>query len=233
MNFLTHAIRYLDRPLVAAATGIPDWLTVADRKIRARGKMAHQHVGSSDPDLRAVACGILYHIEDDHWFHATAAFSELNLQLAVQLRDRLPGDRGFRPTFVGHILIEMLLDSLWLRDHPELGGEYYEACQMAGPLRIERCVNAITGKPTDRLAPVIIRFIEARFLYDYLEPERLLMRLNQVMNRVGLQPLPASLRGWLSAASNLVESRRWQLLTPPETDHQPFADLAPKARPPQ
>jgi len=60
---------------------------------------------------------------------------------------------------------------------------------------------------------VIERFAEIRFLYDYLEPESLLFRLNQVMNRVGLEPLPSSLLGWLPEAEKLVESRRHQLLT--------------------
>ena len=62
MNFLSHAIPYLtsphfDSPLLAISTGIPDWLTVVDRKIRARGKLAEQHVNSTDSELSDVAKG--------------------------------------------------------------------------------------------------------------------------------------------------------------------------------
>ena len=84
MNFLSHAIPYLtssnfDSPLLAVSTGIPDWLTIVDRKIRARGKLAEQHVNSSDAELSDVAQGILLHISDDRWFHGTQAFVETNM----------------------------------------------------------------------------------------------------------------------------------------------------------
>ena len=214
MNFLSHALPYLENPLLAASTGIPDWLTVVDRKIRARGKLAQPHVNSADVELSTVAQGILQHIADDRWFHGTRAFVETNMELALQLRNLLPGDAGFRPTFVGHILIEMMLDGMWIRDDSRTAEHYYTAIRQAPPATIERCVNLITGKPT-KLAAVIERFAEIQFLYDYLDHSKLLMRLNQVMNRVGLPPLPETVGKWLPEAQDVVESRRRQLLTPP------------------
>lgn len=224
MNFLSHALPYFDDPLMAVSTGIPDWLSVVDRKIRARGKVAAGHAESEDPDLRRVAAGILRHIEDDRWFHGTQAFVETNMQFAIELRDLLPGDAGFRPTFVGHILIEMLLDGMWVRDDRTTAEAYYDAIHAAPPSTIQRCVNQITGKPTDMLVVVIERFVEVQFLYDYLDHDKLLFRLNQVMNRVGLSPLPPAVGDWLPRAHDLVESRRRELLTPPEAS-SPFSNL--------
>ena len=216
MNFLCHAMPYLDDPLLAVSTGVPDWLSVVDRKIRARGKLASQFVDSDDRELQLVAGGVIRHIQDDRWFHGTQAFVETNMRLAVELRELLPDDAGFRPTFVGHILIEMLLDAFWIRDDPAIGERYYDSLRAIPATTIERCVNAITGKPTDQLATVIERFLEVQFLYDYLDHDRLSIRLNQVMKRVGLTPLPAEVRDWLPDAEKLVESRRQRLLTPPD-----------------
>ncbi|MDV6031022.1 MAG: hypothetical protein F9B45_13150 [Phycisphaera sp. RhM] len=216
MNFLSHAIPYLDQPLVAVCTGVPDFLSVVDRKIRARERIAMAALGSDDAAVRDVATGILHHIRDDRWFHNTTVFVESNLQLAVGLRDLLPGDRGFRPMFVGHILIEILLDAFWIRDRPELIERYYQLVDDTSPQLIQRCVNQITGKPTDRLVGAIRRYAEARFLYDYVDHRRLLMRLNQVMRRVGLAELPDSVLPWLQEASELVEFRRVRFLTPPD-----------------
>jgi hypothetical protein len=221
MNFLSHAVPYLDSPLLAVSTGIPDWLRVADRKIRARGRAAKEFLDSDDVELRAVAGGIIRHIEDDRWFHGTEAFVDTNMRLAVELRQWLPGDAGFRPTFVGHILIEMLLDSFWIRDDRRIADRYYGAVDEVRFETIQRCVNTITGKPTSRLPEVIKRFAESRFLYDYLDHDKLLVRLNQVLKRVGLTPLPDELRDWLPDAKKLVESRRRELLLPP-SDHHPF-----------
>ncbi|MCC9599851.1 hypothetical protein LOC67_04690 [Stieleria sp. JC731] len=226
MNFLSHAIPYLDEPLVAIATAVPDWLSVINRKIRAREKLASAAMGSNDASIRLIAQGILHHIEDDRWFHQTAAFAELNLQLAVQLRDQLPGDRGFRPMFVGHILIEIFLDAFWIRDDSEVADRYYATIEQASAELIQNCVNEITGHPTDRMVSTIQRYCEARFLYDYLDEDRLLMRLNQVMRRVRLVELPQSILPWLHDARELVESRRTSLLTRPDGS-TPFPSLPP------
>ena len=224
MNFLCHAMPYFDEPLVAISTGVPDWLSIVDRKIRARGKIASQFLDSEDTELRHVAGGIIRHIEDDRWFHGTEAFIETNMRLAVQLRDLLPGDVGFRPTFVGHILIEMLLDAFWIRDDPEIADGYYQTLRECDLSTVQRCVNRITGKSTGELESVIERFIESRFLYDYLENDKLLKRLNQVMKRVGLAPLPSAVGDWLPQARKLVESRRVRLLSPPDAS-APFPPI--------
>lgn len=215
MNFLSHAIPYLDQPLLAVSTGVPDWLRVVDRKIRVREKLAKAHLESENSELRMVAGGVIRHIEDDRWFHGTRAFAETNLQLAVQLRELLPGDAGFRPMFVAHILIEICLDALAIRDDQSVADRYYHSLQSIPPTTIQDCVNTITGKPTDQLTEVIKRFTDARFLYDYLDRDKLLMRLNQVMRRVGLAALPEPVGDWLPEANKLIESRRQRLLTPP------------------
>ncbi len=155
MNFLSHTIPYFDQPLLAVSCGVPDWLSVVDRRLRVRGKSARQFVDSDDGELSAVAQAVIQHIEDDRWFHGTRAFVETNMQLAIELR----------------------------------------------------------------------------FLYDYLDDNVLLMRFNQVMNRVGLPQLPAAVGGWLPRASNMVESRRRELLTPSEVSSRvanPFEKFFPK-----
>tara|TARA_R110002073_G_scaffold61636_9_gene154960 strand:+ start:14864 stop:15565 length:702 start_codon:yes stop_codon:yes gene_type:complete len=224
MNFLSHALPYFDQPMKAAGTAVPDWLSVVDRKIRARRRHAVLWTEDEDPDVRDVAQGIIQHVDDDEWFHATQAFVETNMTLAIQLRDLLPGDAGFRPTFVGHILIEILLDAFWIRDDPTTVERYYGLLTDLSSEKIQTCVNKITGKPTENLAKAIDRFIELRFLYDYLDNDKLLFRLNQVMSRVGLAALPPQVGQWLSQASTLVQSRRTQLLTPP-TGESPFLSL--------
>lgn len=216
MNFLCHAIPYLDDPLVAVCTAVPDWLSVVNRKIRARERMATAALESEDVAVRSVATGILNHIRDDRWFHTTPDFVQTNLELAVSLRELLPGDRGFRPMFVAHIVIEVFLDAFWIRDRPEFAERYYGLIDQASPELIQRCVNEITGKPTDQLAGTIRRYAEAQFLYDYLDHTQLLKRLNQVMKRVGLVELPESVLPWLQEASELVEFRRVRFLTQPD-----------------
>ncbi len=227
MNFLSHALPYLDEPVVAAATAIPDWLSLVNRRLRVRARVASEHLQSDDLTLRRVAAGIVQHVEDDRWFHATRAFAETTLQLAVELRDRLPGDAGFRPTFVAHILVEMMLDSFWIRDDRSLCDRYYASVESVSTDEIQRCVEVIAGNSSEGLQGVIQRFAESRFLYDYTDHERLLFRVNQVLHRVRLPALPATLVLWMPGAEKLVESRRRELLTAPDSKpHFPIPPLS-------
>ena len=216
MNFLCHAIPYLSDPLVAISTGVPDWLNVVDRRIRARKKYALEYLDSDDHELRCVARGIVHHHEDDQWFHGTQAFAETNMTLAVQLRELLPGDEGFRPTFVGHILVEILLDAISIDEDRLRAEQYYQSFTDQHGETIQRCVNIITGKSADRMSEIISRYAKARFLFDYADDSRLLMRLNQVMNRVKLPVLPDSVMDWFPQVRQLVQQRRDDLLRRPE-----------------
>jgi hypothetical protein len=40
MNYFAHARPFLDQPYFMAGTGVPDWLTVVDRRVRLRAKHA-------------------------------------------------------------------------------------------------------------------------------------------------------------------------------------------------
>ncbi len=221
MNFLCHALPTMncsppkDVPVRAICTGMPDFLSVIDRRIRARSRVAEPFLDSDDPVMRNVAAGIVSHIADDRWFHGGETFARMNLEFAVQLRDRLPGDVGFRPSFVGHILIEMLLDANYVIAQRQWVDRYYGLFEGAPLEKIEACVNTITGKPSDRIAETLRRFAATRFLYDYADDEKLLMRLNQVMARVGLDQLPEAVRRWLPEARAEVLRNHERLLSDP------------------
>ena len=213
MNFFCHALPYLDRPIFAACTGMPDFLSVIDRKIRARARMTAPFLEADDSILRDVAGGIMTHISDDRWFHGGETFARLNLEFAVQLRDLLPGDSGFRPTFVGHILIEMLLDANYVIEKREIVERYYRQFETLPLSAIQDCVNRITGKPTDKIVGTIERFAATKFLFDYEADSTLMMRLNQVMKRVGLAQLPGEVGEWLPEARKAVRDNHERLLT--------------------
>lgn len=210
---------------MVAGTAVPDWLSVVDRRIRAKSRFAEPFLTSEDPALRRVASGIVHHHRDDSWFHSTRAFAETNLQFALELRNLLPGDDGFRPTFVGHILIEMILDRLWIAEDRNWADQYYQILASVDPVLVSQCVEQVVGQDLAGLPRVIERFMEVRFLYDYLETDTLLERLNQVMRRVKLADLSQEVAQWLPRAVSIVQGRRKELLTPPDANTPfPFRD---------
>lgn len=212
MNYLAHALPFLDDPYFAAGTGVPDWLTVADRAVRVRPASAAEVAASDDPVAAAVAGGALQHLRDDARFHETRAFMAASLELTVLARDALAADAGFRPSFLGHVLVEVLLDAALAVEEPDRLEAYYRVLDAVDPEQIQAAVHRMTARPTDRLAPMISQFRQHRILWDYLEDAKLLVRLNQVMRRVGFESLPDGFAGLLPTARRLVAERRAALL---------------------
>jgi hypothetical protein len=193
-------------------TAIPDWLNIIDRRMKTRRKSAMLFVDDVDERARKIARGIVQHHHDDDWFHQTRAFAELNLQLTGMAREVLPGDSGFRPSFLGHILVELLLDGILFTQQPELLDSYYETLESIDAELVQSTINRISNRNSDLIVDLIPKFWSARFLYDYVEDEKLLMRLNGVMKRVKLNPLPDSFARIFPKAREMVERRQDELL---------------------
>lgn len=212
MNYFAHGLRFLDRPYFVAGTAVPDWLSVADRQVRVRAKLIEPHLLADGSPLGEVAAGAWQHLHDDCWFHATRAFFEVSTSLAVSFREVLGPDDSHRTSFLGHIVTELLIDAKLIEQYPGQIERYYEVLHAVEPLAVQQAVNAMAKTPTECLAPLIPRFLDERFLPDYLSDERLLHRLNQVMRRVKLPPLPAEVTSVLNLARPLIRDRLSELL---------------------
>lgn len=216
MNYFAHARLLLHDPYQLAGVALPDWLKVCDRRLRVRSRQAAPFLDSPDPRMASLAAGIVRHHRDDGWFHATLAFQRGNVEMTALLRNALPDDGGFRLGFLGHILIELLLDAHLIEQQPERLAAYYEALAEVDGAWVQHAVGQMAARPPSGLAELIPGFCQARFLFDYLEDGKLCFRLNQVMWRVGLPPLPASLREVLPEARRYVAARVAELLAEPE-----------------
>lgn len=212
MNYFAHARHFLADPYFAAGTAVPDWLTVVDRQVRLRAKHVATWTEDPDPRAAAVARGVLQHFRDDARFHETRAFAETSLALTVQVRDSLAGESGFRPSFLGHLLVEVLLDATLIEEDPQRLEQYYQAIGSVDGLFIQQTVNRMAPRPTERLAWLVAGFSGERFLSDYAQDARLWTRLNQIMRRVQLPPLPERFTEILPAARRMVADRRTELL---------------------
>jgi len=204
MNYFAHACAFLDRPGFVAGTSVPDWLMVADRRVRLRSKTVEPFCRDEDRFAAEVAAGVLRHLDDDARFHATRAFAETSLALTVLARDALDGETGLRPAFLGHLLVEVLLDAALIAEAPERLADYYRVLDGVDARKVEAAVNRMTPRPTSRLATFIELFRRERVLWDYREDGKLMTRLNQVMRRVRLDVLPGSFAAMLPAARTLV-----------------------------
>jgi hypothetical protein len=213
MNYFAHGRRFIHDPYFLAGTALPDWLNVVDRRLRVRSKQAAMFVDDADKTVSRLAAGVMQHHADDAWFHVTPAFAELSLDFARRVRESLPADDGFRPHFLGHILVELLLDGELIEQEPAGLEAYYAVMNSLDGDRLAAAVNAIAPRPAENLATFVGMFSRERFLFDYLDDGKLLFRLNQVMRRVGLPFLPASFANLLAELRPRIRERQPDLLT--------------------
>ena len=212
MNYLCHGYRFLAQPYFLAGTAVPDWLNVVNRRAKARPKQVQQLSGFDDDRMRAVARGILQHHHDDDWFHRTRAFAELSLHFTDRTRSLCHNDPTIRSSFVGHILVELLLDAVVAADRPGLLDGYYRALEQIDPPLVQTVVDRIVKVPAAGLGDFIAVFQRSRFLYDYAQDDKLLMRMNNVMRRVRLPSLPHDFLDFLPEARTAVRDRMDELL---------------------
>lgn len=186
-----------------------------------------------------LAQGILQHLADDRQFHRTQAFLTLSYRLSQQIGELLDNPpwpipqpvpilpsaqqtaslsprptypAGVYSSFVGHLLLEVLLDAVLIEENPARLEAYYQALDQVDAPFVQEAVNRMASRPTVRLAPWISEFRRLRMLWDYLEDQPLYNRLNQVLHRVGLPRLPEGFLGLLPEARHTVACWKDDLL---------------------
>jgi hypothetical protein len=222
MNYLAHSLSCLANPYEVAGAAVPDWLGMTRPRLRCRSRQAAPWVEADEPLTAAVARGVMRHHADDEWFHNTVAFNELSVELARRVRHATADDDGMRPSFLGHILVELLLDATLIAEERCCADDYYAALSLVDGNRVAAAVGKMIGVDAASLAPIIERFVEIKFLYDYQHDESLTFRLNQVMRRVGLPALPPRFIAILPDARRLIAASRDELLAAPAARTAPM-----------
>ena len=212
MNYFAHGMDFIGEPFFLAGTAVPDWLNVADRKVRLRReRLLPWADGSGSPSDR-FAAGILKHLDDDEWFHKSPGFEQATGKLTLLFREHLETIRDNpRSAFLGHISTELLLDGVLIARDPDRLEAYYGSLAEVEPGWIEDTVSQIAGQKVS-LAGFCEQFLVSRFLFDYLEAPKLLFRLNQVAGRIKLRPLPQSTTKVIAAGWSIVERHLPNLL---------------------
>lgn len=205
MNYYAHGCRFVDRPYFLTGTAVPDFLRVSETGVRIHGKRVEPFADGGDSARSQIAAGIMQHLLDDDLFHSSAAFIQVSAQLSTMFRSAMTVDDGMRPSFLGHITTELILDGILIASRPSGLDAYYDALLQIEPPVVLDSVNQMTRDPAVRLAEFIPLFHREQFLWDYQEPQKLLHRLNQVLRRVKLPPLPAETQQVLADARPIVE----------------------------
>lgn len=212
MNYFAHGLNHVDRPYFLAGTAIPDWLSAVDRKVRLRPRLLEPWLASDDEVQRQVAAGASRHLADDDWFHSTRGFLEVTSELTHRFRQQLGADQSYHCGFLGHVVMELLLDGVLMEIYPARFEQYWRALQSIQPQLVEHAVNQMAKQPAGQLAWFIELFCREQFLRSYANDQSLVTRLNQVLVRVKLSPVPTNVDSVVAQGRMLVRTRLLDLL---------------------
>src|SRR5687768_2577748 len=152
MNYLAHSLDCLDDPYHVAGVAIPDWLGLTRPRLRCRSRQAAPFADDGDPTTAAIARGVMQHHADDDWFHQTPAFCDLSLEFARRVRHATGDMAGMRPSFLGHILVELLLDAVLIAESRETVDAYYAALGAIDADRVASLVGQMIDSDASPLA---------------------------------------------------------------------------------
>jgi hypothetical protein len=222
MNYFAHAYPHLaDETLDAyflAGLATPDWLTVVARRTKCRTRHVEPWLAHADPRWAALARGIARHHADDRWFHETRVFTELSLRFAKHIHKHCGDGADMRPSFLGHIFVELLLDAeLIARDSRRLD-RYYATIDRVDGAGVTAWIEQMSGGSAGELAAFIPRFVSVRFLADYAHDDLLCYRVNQVLCRVGLAELPETFGEIIPSMRQQVAQNAQALMTASNAD---------------
>lgn len=206
LNYFAHGMSEIGSPERLAGTAFPDWLGAADRSVR---------LDTARLDDSELAAGVRRHYHDDRWFHATGAFLRVCADVTDLVRATPDYDRSHRGWFLGHVLVEMLVDRFLIRDDPRRLDDYYEALESIDRAWLLEATRPWLTGPSDRLGLYVDAFLSYKYLYGYHDDDGLFARLRGLARRVGLPPLPGSMAGALPHAARAVEDNLDALMREP------------------
>jgi hypothetical protein len=190
MNLISHLVcaeRFSDPVRLGAV--LPDLLPLYRRRARPRQLVAHWDLhGGALAGAAEVVRGIRFHQQVDLHFHRSELFLSLAARLQARLREAsdTPGLKRFLPA---HVLAELFLDHLLLRDDPLRGADFYGLLERHGAALLEPFVAAHPLVERAGFARFLERVVADRFVEDYHTAEGILFRMDRIQRRFGQRAL--------------------------------------------
>lgn len=182
MNFLSHY--YFDRnqpALKVVGSLLPDLIKNAGvNKVKSPLKNIDLLEDNSYTDLLA---GWRNHIEVDKYFHSSDFFLHHSQALKEDIKIVTEGSE-VRPSFLGHIALELILDHLLIQQNLIQVGNLYVALQEADKEIITSFILQCNEQEIDRILEFIQRFSASKYLLSYQKMENIAYALNRICMRL-------------------------------------------------
>lgn len=186
MNFLSHykVGKGYDSPDRTLGKILPDLIRSVDKRLR----ITHKSVEDLPQQLQELSAGIELHLQTDVYFHNSAWFQEKERYIKKSLA-AMPLPKRFKYRyFFAHVLVEMLLDRVVMKQEPQLLDGFYHSLSGVEKATLTHYFQYKGWDAhLDKCWQVLQRFLASQYLYQYTDNAQLLYALGRVAQRVDLE----------------------------------------------
>lgn len=188
MNFLSHF--YFDRhsndPNLVLGTVLPDLVKNArkDWKLHPNKK----------PDLfktviqKSILRGWNRHLAVDRYFHNSGFFIKHTGAIRIAIAPILKNS-VVRPSFIAHISLELMLDSILLRENMIAANDLYQNLHKSDRKELQYFLELNRIDDTAHFFKFYDQFLAAKYLDNYREIMNIMYALNRICMRIWPDPL--------------------------------------------
>ena len=192
MNFLSHY--YFDRNTkfsnLVVGIVLPDLIKNAKKDWNLHPeKLATKF--DSPQNLNSIFTGWKRHILIDRYFHNSLFFTEHTKSIKLEIAPILQNS-PIRPSFLAHIALEVMLDSLLIIDGLIDVDDFYSHLLKSDRHSISHFLELNQLKDTSIFFNFFDKFIESRYLHSYRETHKITYALNRICMRIWADPLNES-----------------------------------------
>lgn len=174
-----------------AGAASPDLMSVYGGHHRLRPGMIRRMSWLPEGAEKPFIAGIRRHFEADAWFHQSALFLDPVHELAAVIRSEYSTLKLRHPSFISHILFELVLDKVLLEQIPGLCERFYAEWHTLDPARVKDISRKVTGYPLEGYETYLRQFRERAYLFRYADTGHIAMVLHRILQRVNLEGMHA------------------------------------------
>ncbi|MBK0382967.1 hypothetical protein I5M32_08340 [Pedobacter sp. SD-b] len=206
MNFLSHY--YFDRhnhnPYEVLGMVLPDLIKNADKSWN-----IYPEKNSSlfkDEDQKSLLKGWKRHLKVDQLFHGSTFFLHHQHQIKLLIRNAIAGS-PVKPFFLGHISLELMLDSLLLTEDLINAQHFYGLINEVNEETLKQFIYQNGIGDTDRFFHFFNIFKKEKYLFSYTNPEKITYALERICKRLWKDPFTEEQKNTLTKSLILYKSK--------------------------
>lgn len=199
MNFLSHFYfdRYTIDPLQVVGIVLPDLIKNARKDWNIHPEK-QEFKFLADDNLTSIIRGWKRHLKVDKHFHCSNFFKQHTNNIRTAIVPILENSPA-RPSFVAHISLEIMLDSLLLTEDIVVAKDFYNLLSDSNRESLDHFLRLNNINETEVFFNFYDEFLKAEYLNSYREAHNIMYAVNGICRRVWNDPLSETQRLQLTA----------------------------------